>query len=101
MINNKFRGPKGNIITIRMFVIPKNQQQAAPGNSFGLADPNEKRLSVDEARTGDKKFYSREIKMTGWLMSSVKKFNALLLYEEVHHYNPLVGLQDITKLSIE
>jgi hypothetical protein len=34
-------------------------------------------------------------------MSSLKKFNALLLYEEVHHYNPLVGLQDITKLSIE
>jgi hypothetical protein len=56
---------------------------------------------VDEARTGDKKFYSREIKMTGWLMSSVKKFNALLLYEEVHHYNPLEGLQDISKLTTE
>jgi hypothetical protein len=27
--------------------------------------------------------------MTGWLMSSLKRFNAFLLYEEVYHYNPL------------
>ena len=101
MINNRFRAPKGNIITIRMFVIPKSQQQADPGNSWALDDPNDKRMSVDEARTGVKKFFSREAKMTGWLMSSLKKFNALLLYEEVRSYNDLKGLQDLSQLSLE
>ena len=89
MNNNRFRAPKGESITLRMFVNPKNQQQSNPSNSKGLPDLNERRLAVDQARTGEKKFIAREVKMTGWLMSSLKRFNAFLLYEEVHHYNPL------------
>lgn len=89
MINNRFRAPKGDMITLRMFVNPKIQQQANRGNSIGLPDLNERKLNVDEARTGDKKFLSRDVKMIGWLMSGLKRFNAFLLFEEVHHYNPL------------
>ena len=47
MNNNRFRAPKGDNITLRMFVNPKNQQQANPGNSKGLPDLNERRLAVD------------------------------------------------------
>ena len=89
MINNKFMAPKGGMITLRMFVSPKNQQQANRGNSIALSDQNELKLNVDEARTGDKKFMTHEVKMIGWLMSSLKKDNALKLYGEVHKYNPL------------
>ena len=69
-----------------MFVKPKNYQVANPR---GLPDLNERRLAFDKPRTGDKKFIAREVRMTGWLMSSLKRFNAFLLYEEVYHYNPL------------
>ena len=89
MINNKFIAPKGNMITLRMFVSPKNQQQANRGNSFALPDLNEQKLNVDEARTGDKKFLTREVNTIGRLMTGLKLRNAYLLYEEVHHYNSL------------
>ena len=90
MMNNIFRAPRGNKITLRMFISPRNQQQANPGgNANGLRDLNERNLAVDEQRTGDKRFIAREVNITGRLMSSLKRNNAFLLYEEVHHYNPL------------
>ena len=87
MINNRFRAPKGDKIILRMFVIPKSDQQANPEN--GARDLNDRKLNVDEARTGVTKFMTREVKMTGWLMSGLKRFNAFLLYEEVRHYSEL------------
>ena len=71
MMNNIFRAPRGNKITLRMFISPRNQQQANPGgNANGLRDLNERNLAVDEQRTGDKRFIAREVNITGRLMSS-------------------------------
>ncbi len=89
MNNNKFRAPKGDMITLRMFVNPRNQHQAIPHNTWGLPDLSERNLNVDETRTGDKKFKTREARMTGWLISGLKRSFALKLYEDVHLYNPL------------
>lgn len=52
MTDNKLTAPKGDGITLRMFVNPKVQ---TPGSNVkGLPDLNERKLKKDEARTGDK-----------------------------------------------
>jgi hypothetical protein len=71
-------------ITLRMFVTQK-QLVYARGQ---LPDINDKKLKKDEARTGDKTFFIREVMNGNFTLSSFKKTYAVKLYDEVHKYNP-------------
>jgi hypothetical protein len=66
MAEGRINAPKEGI-TLRMFVNPKAQ------NLNGDPDLSARDLKKDEARTGDKKFFVKDVKMNNFSLSSFKR----------------------------
>ena len=66
MAEGRINAPKEGL-TLRMFVNPKAQ------NLNGLPDLSDRELRKDEARTGDKKFLAKDIKIGNFSLSGFKR----------------------------
>jgi hypothetical protein len=78
-----------------MFVEPK--QAVAQGMKQAAVKANF--VSIKKSpRTQEKEYVAKDV-ATVMMMGSLKKINALKVYEEAHKYSPFTGFKDITKFD--